>query len=146
MPLELVTAIDAENPIIGDLRLVNGRLQWIGHDRDDDAEFDRVVAQRLRTRLLTFLGEWYQDQTIGTPWRQSLFGTGVTVARSRSIIRRIIISTPGVAGVKALTVSMDRGSRVATCSFTAVTDIGTSVSIADLASPLRATSPEVDRG
>lgn len=146
MDLELVTVVDAENPIIGDLRLVDGQLSWLGADPTDPDDYTRMVAQRCRCRLLFFRGEWYQDQNLGTPWRERLLGTGITSAAAARIFRRVIESAPGVAEVTKLEVELDGATRVGTLTFEARTDVGTIVTVEMIDLPFIITPQEVDHG
>ena len=141
MPWKLATSGANE----GDLELSGGTLVWIGHTEDKD-DITAMIRQRVTTRLKHFLGEWYQDQSLGVPWRQSLMGGGVTAARAQSIFRRVIIETPGITAVTKCVVTLDGTERVGTLDFEAVTDIGTAIRIADLSAPNRIVTQEVSRG
>lgn len=62
-----------------------------------------LVAQRVRLRLLTHRGEWFLDQRLGVPyilWKDDK----PPVASMRSVIRRILETTPGVISVASLSV------------------------------------------
>ncbi len=89
--------VRALDPITGD---INTRgMQFI----DKSAE----VAQTVKTRLHLFLGEYFRDITVGTPWFQEILGkgTGMTLSGKEGRIKEIILQTPGV--VKLLTFNAD---------------------------------------
>lgn len=104
---ELVTAIDDENPVVGDLRIRGTRIAKI-------ATFGDAVAQQVRVHVRTLLGEWFLDRRMGVPYLQELFVKGVTERTVRAIMRRKILEVDGVARVLSLTVSVDRTTRLST--------------------------------
>jgi hypothetical protein len=115
--LRLVTEIDAENPTRHDLQLIAGQLQWTGtdiYDADDQAD---MIAQRVRCRLLLMRGEWYLDQRVGVPWRQTMAAKGTTTARMARIIRRALLGVPGIRRVLDVTVTVNSITRTASISF-----------------------------
>lgn len=120
--LKLTTAVDAENPVVHDLQLAAGQLQWGGLDPYDPADQAAMIAQRIRCRLQFMQGEWYLDQRQGVPWRQVLTAKGTTKARIAAIFRSAISAVPGVKHVRSVTVSQDFITRTATVTFSAVGD------------------------
>lgn len=54
-----------------------------------------TVAQAVQTRLLLLTGEWYLDQTEGTPYATQILGTNTRATRDLAVKRRIL-QTPGV--------------------------------------------------
>lgn len=81
------------------------------------------VAQSLRVRLAMFKGEWFLDQTAGVPYYQDLLGKKFNEIRARAAFRTVILATPGVGTLDALTVAysgITRTLRVTwrvTCTF-----------------------------
>jgi hypothetical protein len=53
------------------------------------------VAQKVQTRLLLWVGEWFLDKTVGTPWLQQILGYN-TAANRDIAIRTVIIQTENV--------------------------------------------------
>lgn len=49
-----------------------------------------VVAQRLKIKLYTFLGEWFLDRTVGVPYMQNIFGKVRNKATIDIIFQQII--------------------------------------------------------
>ena len=142
MDLELAFEIDAENPNLGDLKLVNGQLSWLGETPSED-QYRSLTRQRCYCDLLLFLGEWYQDQTQGVPWRQYLLGSNVSRERASSVLRRALEAVPGVAEVTQLDVEIDGKLRVANASFTVLSELGQSVTVDQLDAPFRPFGDEV---
>lgn len=56
-----------------------------------------TVGQRLKIRLLTFMGEWFLDTTYGVPYWQRLLGVKQTSKSAIDLIFQTqILSEPGV--------------------------------------------------
>jgi hypothetical protein len=113
MNLELATAVDAENPDRGDLRLTNGQLTLV--DESD------AIRQHLTNRLRFFLREWFLDRRLGIPYFSEVLVKNPNRPAVRSIFRRTIRETPGIASVDELllTIGSDRSARL---DFTAALD------------------------
>lgn len=77
--------------------LVNGNLVLV-----DD------VAQRVRTRLRMFLGEWFLDTADGTPYFQDILVKSPNLVLIRSAIRERILETEGVTGIEKFDMTFDR--------------------------------------
>lgn len=107
--LALVHATDAENPTVGDLKLVNGQLVFAtGVD---------AIMQHLRIRLGHFKGEWFLDRREGIPYFQSILRKNVDERVVRSIFRQALRTAPGVAEVLSLQLNINRATRRATLDF-----------------------------
>ena len=106
MNLELVAAVDSENPIEGDLRLTDDQLTLV-----DGAD---AVSQHLRNRLRFFLGEWFLDRRLGFPFFRDVFIKNPNKRAVRAAFRRTIRDTPGIATVSEiqLTVNADRTAQL----------------------------------
>jgi hypothetical protein len=57
-----------------------------------------AVAQTVKTRLLLFLGEWFLDNTQGTPWNTQVFGRNTQGLYDTAIQTRIT-QTVGVTNI-----------------------------------------------
>ena len=91
-----------------DVDLANGELTFV---RGREA-----IAQDVKMRLRTWLGETVYDQTAGVPWIQAIFADkNPDLNSTRFILERQILATPGVTGI-TLDLSFDRASRVLTVS------------------------------
>lgn len=59
--------------------------------------YTQTVGQRLKIRLLTFMGEWFLDTTYGVPYWQRLLGIKQTSKSAIDLIfQQQILSEPGV--------------------------------------------------
>ena len=56
------------------------------------------VAQKVKTRLGLWQGEWFLDNTIGTPYLQQILGYNTASLRDIAI-RTIILETNGVSAL-----------------------------------------------
>jgi len=57
-----------------------------------------AVAQAVKTRLLLMAGEWFLDNTDGTPYSTEILGTGTALLFDQAIRERIL-DTQGVTGI-----------------------------------------------
>lgn len=88
---------DGDLAIIGfDLALVEGRDQ---------------VAQRLKTRLKTFLGEWFLDVTRGVPYFEDILVKAPDMTRVNAIITQQILLDPEITSVISFASSFDPSTR-----------------------------------
>jgi hypothetical protein len=73
-----------------------------------------AVAQAVMTRLKLAQGEWFLDQTDGTPYSTQILGTGTQTLYDKAIRERIL-DTPGVQSIDdyASTLDQERNLRVA---------------------------------
>ena len=142
--LRLVTTATTANPNVHDLYLDDsGQLEWIGGDITDQDSYALMVAQRIKCRLLFSRGDWYQDQRLGTPWKERIWKKGVTAETVKSVIRPVIEGTPGVRALTDLSVSMDAEAREATVEWTVTTETNLKISSADLDAPFVIEVPDV---
>ena len=68
------------------------------------------VAQRLKIKLLTFLGEWFLDTTNGMPYIQQIFGKVKNKSTIDAIFQQKILEEPGVLSITSFesTLGTDR--------------------------------------
>jgi hypothetical protein len=121
--LKLTTATTAENPVLHDLELDGDRLVWVGLEDGDTADAGAMIAQRAACRILLWRGEWYLDQRIGTPWKQTLLGR-ITEARIKAVLRGVLLAAPGIASVVSIDVIRDTEARTARVRWIARADTG----------------------
>lgn len=69
-----------------------------------------AVAQSLRTRLAFFQGEWFLNESFGTPWFQTILGKTIPILAVREVLRTIITDTVGVRSVISLELEQITGS------------------------------------
>lgn len=103
LDLALVSAVDAENPTEGDLRITSAQLATVSGRE--------AIAQDLAVCLAWFREEWFLDTRRGLPWLQSVIGVRTSDAIVSAIIRRAILQRPGVASLESLTVETDNPER-----------------------------------
>jgi hypothetical protein len=103
----LVTEIDDQNPVIGDLKITGTRLATL-------ATLPDRVAQSVRVAFKEWSGEWFLDRSRGMPYLTAILKKGVSESSVRAIVVKKILSIAGVARVTAINVSIDRSSRLCT--------------------------------
>jgi hypothetical protein len=65
------------------------------------------TAQRVKTRLLMLLGEWFLDTIDGTPYLQQILIKNPNLENVRAAIRDRIINTEGVRSIANLELDYD---------------------------------------
>lgn len=87
--IKIALAVDANNPIIGDLYLENGTARLTN-------SLQEAVAQELFIRFGFFQGEWFLDESQGMPYLQSILGKKTPLGILSQIFKRVITTCPGV--------------------------------------------------
>lgn len=82
------------------------------------------VAQLTKCRLLTILNEWKLDTSLGIDWFGSVAERKVTASDIQTACAKIIRETNGVLALLNLTIDLNRTTREATISFSAVSVYG----------------------
>lgn len=70
-----------------------------------------AVAQFIKQRLRTFLGEWFLDTTIGVPYYQEILKKNPSPVTVASILKREIMNTDGVIELKGFGMTFDAKNR-----------------------------------
>ena len=86
------------------------------------SDIDEVV-QKITTKLLHYLAEWWLNLNSGVPWFQSILGESADIAEAESILRRVITSTPGVTSLEEFEADLSP-ARVFSVTFEASTEFG----------------------
>ncbi|MEX4584681.1 hypothetical protein MY756_05540 [Haemophilus influenzae] len=81
-------------------------------------------AQQIKVVLLTFLGEWFLDTTIGLPYFDEILTKNPDNARIQSIFRKKIMGVKGVLAVERLSLEFHLKDRVLVVQFSARTNEG----------------------
>lgn len=81
-------------------------------------------AQQIKVVLLTFLGEWFLDITIGLPYFDEILVKNPDSSRIQAIFRKKIIQIKGVQSVEQLSLNFNRQTRELSVQFSARTDEG----------------------
>lgn len=138
MTHKLVTAVSAENTVIGDLELHEGQFVHIGGDIIDPESYAADVAQRFTTRFLFFSGEWYLDMREGFPWREKVLGkewARIGEEGIKKLIRYCALNTPGIASIENLNINVDSSTRLLSVTVDIYADNNTPVTIEVLGVP-----------
>lgn len=97
-----------------------------------------AIAQHVRMRLQTWMGESVYDENGGTPYTQVIFAAGTSDDAIRFILETRTNDTPGVTGC-AIQVVADRETRAMTATGTATTvdgDVTFSVTLSPESQPV----------
>ena len=87
---------DTTSPEYGDL--------VIGSFIDHRVEGIDGLVQRLKMRLLVFLGEWFLDDTRGVPYFQEILEKGTSYDQVSDAIKLVIAETPDVKKINSFTI------------------------------------------
>lgn len=82
------------------------------------------VAQQIKINLLTFLGEWFLDETWGVPYLEEILIKNPRMGSVETILRDHINSVPHVIRITLLDLGWDRMRRTLSVIFEANTDYG----------------------
>lgn len=97
----------------------NGKLDYL---EDLDA-----VVQMIRTKLLLFKGEWWENTDIGLPLWQSILGVpgaGNNKQAVDALIQKRILETPYVTSMESMSSAYDAATRSYSISVTVNTAFG----------------------
>ena len=81
-------------------------------------------AQQIKIALLTFLGEWEFDTSIGIPYLEQILVKTPNKFRVEAILRKKILAVQGVRRITSFGLDIDRTSRSLSVHFSAETDDG----------------------
>lgn len=81
-------------------------------------------AQQIKIALLTFLGEWFLDTSIGVPYFEQILLKSADKVKVENVFRQKIIAVKGVKRVIKLETKIDRQARLLFVSFEAETIAG----------------------
>lgn len=90
-----------------------------------------ATVQRVRTRLLLILGEWFLNTDEGTPWwenedsiAQPIMGVPRNLGYAEAVLKARILGTDGVASLESFSLSMNGETRKLSVSATVTDDDG----------------------
>lgn len=98
--------------VSGDLVLENGDLAL---SRDSDA-----IGQHILQRLRMFQGEWFLDESQGTPYYQSILGKAPNLQVVDAILKDRILGTPGVVELREFELGYEGATRKLTVRWKAI--------------------------
>jgi hypothetical protein len=103
------------------VRRLDKNHDWtFGRGRANYAKESESIAQRVKTILLSFEGDWFLDLEHGIPWLQSFERPG-DFARIEREVKRKILLVDGVERVNGFVMAFDRDTRRLTIT-TNITD------------------------
>ena len=119
----LTLVADPDNPVVGDLHLLNGQMHfWAGTN---------ARIQKIFVVLQFFKGEWWLNPDEGMPYIQSVIGVaGVSRTVVLSLFRQALLGIPGASRLNTLNFALDNSKRQATVNFELVFDDGVVVTSA----------------
>ncbi len=82
-----------------------------------------AVAQAIQTRLLLQVGEWFLDQTAGTPYSTDILGAGTESTRDLAV-QTVILETQGVTEIVDYASYLNPSTRLFTVAATVNTLYG----------------------
>lgn len=82
------------------------------------------VAQQIKINLLSFLGEWFLDNTYGVPYLEDILIKNPRMASIETIIRGHINSIPDVTRIDSLNLDWNRKARSLSIEFSCTTNLG----------------------
>ena len=91
-----------------------------------------AVAQAIKTKILLFYGEWWENLGEGIPMFQSILGqtNPETIKSSFSmLVEQRILEVPGVESIKNIEVEYDKKNRSISSVIDAVTESGETVNV-----------------
>lgn len=104
------------------VRRVDADGDWtFGRGRNSYAAAGESVAQRVKTRLLSFTGDWFLDLEHGLPWFARM-EKPADLVRLEADVKRCILETPGVQSLIEFSMALDPETRKCAIAAT-VTDI-----------------------
>lgn len=84
------------------VRRIDANNDWtFGRGRANYANGSESVAQRVKTRLQSFKGDWFLDLEHGLPWLPNM-ERPASLERIETDIRAVILNTDGVSEITAL--------------------------------------------
>ncbi len=88
-----------------------------------------LVAQRIRIRLLTWLGEWTLDKLAGIDWRTIIATKPFPLDLVVTLLRREIDTTPGVVRTAIVSAAFGVDTQEATIVYDVTCDDGARLSV-----------------
>lgn len=91
-------------------------------DKNGDIVLDNSVRQKIRIRLLWFLGEWRWNKEYGLPYFDELFVKNPDTDAFEREIRDVLMKIDEVSGVDKVQITGDSKTRIGTISVVVKSD------------------------
>ena len=101
----------------------NGDYTWGQNGANWLINSPAAVGQAILTRLRLIQGEWFLDQTAGTPYDTDILGAGTESTRDLAV-QTVILETQGVTGIADYASYLDPTTRAFTIAATVDTQYG----------------------
>lgn len=98
------------DPVTHDIVYINGKTLVTQSKAD-------VVAQRLKIKLSTFLGEWFLDLDVGIPYFQQILNKIRNKSTVDTIFQKAIMEDPDVIEMISYTSDLDGRTRTFSLDF-----------------------------
>lgn len=95
----------------------------IGRGTTRVAGLDYTI-QLVKNRLLTVLGEWKANKSLGLPWFSDIMVKAPDLSLVEGLILSCIKGTPHVLDVLRINLELDKSNRVLNVTFEALSDWG----------------------
>lgn len=107
-----------------DLKLNSNHDLMFKNNRLVLADGANQKAQQIKVALLTFLGEWFLDTSVGVPYFEQVLLKQVDKVKIENVFRQKIAAVKGVKRVLKLNTQIDRKERLLFVEFEAETAEG----------------------
>ena len=108
---------------MSDIKLTDGDIEIDGNDFVLTVDIE-AIEQHLGQRLKTFLEEWFLDKRIGVAYLQQVLKKNPDFVVVDSILKKEIITTPGILELTKFVLDLNPSTRVLTLTFNARTSDG----------------------
>ncbi|ACB92446.1 hypothetical protein D1605_005180 [Xylella fastidiosa subsp. fastidiosa] len=100
------------------VRRLDSQGDWtFGNGRGNYAAASDCLAQRVKTRLRSFRGNWFLDLDHGLPWLE-LMERPADLVHLEHEVKRCILSTEGVSRLTAFSMALEADTRTLTIQVT----------------------------
>lgn len=125
--VDICLDLNAASPTYKDFLLFDNDLLLTADASSPTAQANgnNPVLQDVLQRLSMFLGEWFLDNTQGTPWFQQILVKNPDQANIDGIFKNIILGTPGVVQLSTYTFTPNTSERTLAVTFSILTASGT---------------------
>ena len=95
-----------------------GYISFENGDMKVVEDYNQVI-QHIKQRLQTFKGEWFLNSDEGVPYMDYVFIDNPDLNTISTVIKRAIVTTPGVESISEFAMTFDKPSRSLYATFRA---------------------------